>query len=187
MTLLILGLFLFFGIHMIPMSPMKQTLITQLGDIKYKLTFSLISVIGLGLIIYGKSISAYVMLWPDSLLSHWFPVVLMWPAFILLLMFYLPSNLKRRIKHPMSYAIILFSLSHLVANGDLSSALIFICFALYTLYSMLCAKPMQSTTTKVVSAKVNRLSVIMAIVIGTLVYAAFGHFHSELIGVAVTV
>ncbi len=172
---------------MIPMSPIKQRLITQLGEIKYKLIFSLISAIGLGLIIYGKSISAYVMLWPDSLISHWFPVILMWPAFILLVIFCLPGNLKKQIKHPMSYAIILFSLSHLVANGDLVSALIFICFAFYSGYSVIYSESTQSTELNRDSAKVNRLSVIIAIVIGALLYGTFMHFHSNLMGVAVTV
>ena len=47
MNLLILGIVIFFSIHLVPISPLKNILINRLGENKYKGLFSLIALVGL--------------------------------------------------------------------------------------------------------------------------------------------
>ena len=55
MNLLILGIIIFFSIHLVPILPIKNILINRLGENKYKGLFSLIALVGLLIIIYGFS------------------------------------------------------------------------------------------------------------------------------------
>ncbi len=63
MNLLILGITIFFGIHLVPIFPLKNILINRLGENKYKGLFSLIALIGILIIIYGFSSADYYPIW----------------------------------------------------------------------------------------------------------------------------
>ena len=102
---------------------------------------SLVSLAGLGLIIWGKSISPFQMVWQPiyewrSLLA----LMLMIPALICVVAGNVPlSYLRKLLRNPMLLGILLWSLSHLWANGDLASILLFGSFALWStikLFSM---------------------------------------------------
>ena len=47
MNLLILGIVIFFSIHLVPISPLKNILINRLGENKHKGLFSSIALVGL--------------------------------------------------------------------------------------------------------------------------------------------
>ncbi|HEV7930133.1 MAG TPA: NnrU family protein, partial [Nitrosospira sp.] len=54
MVILVLGLFLFLGIHLVPtLSGMRNRLLESYGEKRYKSVFSLISALGLVLIVIG--------------------------------------------------------------------------------------------------------------------------------------
>ena len=58
MTVLILGLALFLGIHLTTALPRKRhKLVRQLGEKKYKLVFSIFAIVGLVLIIIGYAMA----------------------------------------------------------------------------------------------------------------------------------
>ena len=55
MNVLILGIVVFFGVHLVPISPLKKIIINRFGENKYRGLFSLIALAGLLIIIYGFS------------------------------------------------------------------------------------------------------------------------------------
>ena len=64
MTLLILGLVLFIGIHAIPsFAELRLSLVGRLGEGPYKGIFSLIALGGLALIVIGKGQTEMIPLW----------------------------------------------------------------------------------------------------------------------------
>jgi uncharacterized membrane protein len=48
MTLFVIGIILFFGVHFVPSMPLKSIMVNRLGEMRFKGLFSLISALGLG-------------------------------------------------------------------------------------------------------------------------------------------
>ena len=62
--------------------------------------------------------------------------LLMWLAVTIFPAAYLPTNLKRIMRHPFLWGVTLWALGHLLTNGDLASILLFGSFAIYAFYDM---------------------------------------------------
>ena len=132
MTVLILGVTLFFGIHMLPSLPLKLGLVERFGEKPYKLGFSVVSLTGLGLTVYGFKLSEFVPLW-DPL--SWGRTATYWVmpiAIVLLCAADVPNNLKRVVRHPMLLGLTLWGATHLAANGDLANTIVFTSFVVYS-------------------------------------------------------
>lgn len=181
MTLLLIGLILLIGIHLIPSSPtLRARLVTTLGEWPYKGLFALISLIGLGLIIQGKAQAPFVELWQPPPWGRLVPQALMLPAFILLVAAYVPGNLKRVTAHPMLWAVMFWSLGHLMANGDLASVLLFATLGLYALFDI------QSANRRGALLQAARGPVIgdlIALLGGVVIYGLILMNHTVLFGV----
>ncbi|MFK7091630.1 NnrU family protein, partial [Chromobacterium violaceum] len=64
MTLLVLGIAVFIGIHLLPtFAPTRHKLIGRMGEGGYKGMFSIVSAAGLALIIFGKAYAGFVPVW----------------------------------------------------------------------------------------------------------------------------
>ena len=64
MQTLIIGMAIFVGIHLLPAAPtVRLALIRKIGENGYKGIYSLLALVGLGMIIYGKAIANYDALW----------------------------------------------------------------------------------------------------------------------------
>ena len=100
MGLLISGMIIFFGIHLVPALPLKNILIQRFGKNSYMGVFALIAALGLGLMIYGKSTAGFIAVWQPLAGAHWLPVILMWPAFVLLAWAEIPCSIKFHIAPP---------------------------------------------------------------------------------------
>lgn len=114
----------------------RRKLITTLGETAYQGLFAVISLAGFVLIIYGKSAAGFQPIYDPPIWATHIAVVLMLLAFIFLASVYLKSNIKRFTPHPMLWGVTLWSLAHLIANGDLASLLLFGSFGIYSLYDM---------------------------------------------------
>lgn len=138
MTILIVGMALFVGIHLLPLfSGLRQSLKDRLGENPYKLGFSLISGIGLILIIVGKGQAEFVHVYlPPPWIRHAAPIFMVL-AFYCLINVGMPSNFKRFSTNPMLWSILLWSGTHLLANGDLSSIILFGSLAAFSLFEMI--------------------------------------------------
>lgn len=126
MPWLILGLIILIGGHAVPSMPgLKAALIEQWGAKGYRIAFNAVSVVGLVLIIYGKLTAPIVPLWQPPLWARPMAVHTMPLAFILVMAQFLPGYIQRFTKVPALWGVTLWAALHLLANGDLSSVVLF--------------------------------------------------------------
>lgn len=147
MLLLILGLVLFLGTHLLPTVPdLRRSLAARLGENGYKGLFTLLSLAGLALIVvgFGKAQmlvgSKNPILWYPPIWTKHIAFLIMIPALILLIAAYVPSRIRTAAKHPMLAAVKLWALAHLLANGDLASLLMFGSFLAWAVYDRISVK-----------------------------------------------
>jgi uncharacterized membrane protein len=146
MLLLVVGLIVFFLVHLVPtQSELRSGLVQRMGLHGYKAAFSIASIIGLALIIigYGKlqvMAGKNPQLWVPPIWTRHLAFVLMLPALVLLVAAYVPSRIRTAAKHPMLAAIKLWAASHLLANGELASLLLFGSFLAYAVYDRISLK-----------------------------------------------
>ncbi len=182
MNLLILGIIIFFSIHLVPISPLKNILINRLGENKYKGLFSLIALIGLLIIIYGFNRADFYPIWNPLPYSKEIALALMPISIILLTNASINTHINRFAKHPMLIGMLIWSFVHLLANGDLRSIILFASFGVYTLIDIIFSKKvlMTKNTTNYTLTKD-----IIVFIIGLLIYAIIVHFHQYIAGVAI--
>ncbi|GAA4894193.1 NnrU family protein [Ferrimonas pelagia] len=136
MTVLVLGLLLFLLPHLAVGTRLAQRAKVRLGASAYRLGFSLIALLALGLMIYGMSSAPFVALWQPMVWAQHLAPLLMLLACYLLLLSQLGGALCRYSAHPMSLAVALWAVAHLLANGDLASVLLFASFAGFALLAI---------------------------------------------------
>jgi uncharacterized membrane protein len=182
MNLLILGITIFFSIHLVPIFPLKNILINRLGENKYKGLFSLIALVGILIIIYGFSSVDYYPIWDPLPYSKELALTLMLISIILLVAASIQTNIKRLTKHPMLIGILIWSFVHLIANGDLRSIILFASFGVYALIDIIFSKKVLTTNN---TENYTLTKDIIVVIIGLLVYAIIVYFHQYIAGVAI--
>ncbi len=211
MTWLIVGMVVFFGVHLIPANPsLREKLVQGIGGSPhksgpYKGVFAVLSLAGLALMITGLSTAQYTAVWHPPAMAATATAVFMAPALILLVSMNFDNNIKRIVRHPMMWGVLLWSLSHLLAIGigatamDGGSAdtvgnkylplLLFGSFAVYALFYLCSARqraaPRQPDSTKVAIKRTPIKRDVFAFVIGLIAYALLVAFHDALFGVAI--
>jgi uncharacterized membrane protein len=140
LTYLYIGIFLFFGAHFLPIaSPLKGALVVRLGAKGYRGLFALISAIGLGLMIWGKVKAGHSALYQPPQWGMSVAYILTIPALILLASAHMKGRIRKFARHPMLLGVLLWSVGHLLANGDQASVWLFGSFALYSALAMMLA------------------------------------------------
>ncbi len=174
MLIFVLGLVLFFAIHLVPvLAPnIKENIIAKYSKSVWMRSYTAISLIGFLLIVFGwgqfRPIAPIAYDPPswgrDATMS------LVWLAFIL---FSIPRKKPGRIlvivKHPMVTGVILWSIGHLLVNGDLASVMAFGSFLAFALISRFSKIVKGDEGVKFVSYR----SDIIGIIGGTVLYAIF--------------
>ncbi|MBI5790739.1 MAG: NnrU family protein [Rhodocyclales bacterium] len=189
MTILILGLLLFLGVHSVRIfaDPWRSAQIANIGEMRWKGVYSLLSAAGLGLIIWGYGLARVgdVALWVPPLPMRHLAAGLTLPAFILLVAAYLPgSHIKAKVGHPMVAGVKLWALAHLLANGNRADALLFGAFLAWAIADFIVSRRRDRIAgrTYPVCCWTRDASVVA---IGTLAWAVFALWgHAWLIGVA---
>lgn len=143
---LILGLLLFFAVHLVPTSPsLRDGLIERFGETAYKIGFAVLALLGLVLIVVGYH-KLQVMpgknpvLWDPPTWTRHIAFLLMVPAMIFLVAAFVPSRIRTALKHPMLAAIKTWALAHLLVNGDLGSLALFGGFLAFAVYDRISVK-----------------------------------------------
>lgn len=189
MAILILGLALFLGAHStrIIADEWRSAMVARLGLNRWKGLYSLISIIGFILIVwgYGRARAEAVSLWSPPTWTAHVAALLTVPAFVLLAAAYVPRNhIQGVLHHPMVIGVQLWALAHLLANGTLSAALLFGAFLAWALLSFFAARRRDRVAGHVYAA--GRPAMTLATVaIGAGLWAGFAFWlHQRLIGVA---
>jgi uncharacterized membrane protein len=180
-TLLVAGLLLFFIPHLLPMVPASRArLREQWGENRYKGLYSVVSGIGLILIIAGYAVAERGAQWfPPSLEARAVAPYAMTVVFILLAASHGPSHIRAWIRHPMLAAVLIWSIVHLLANGDARGTVLFASFLLYAAIDLV------SVTIRgtFVPFAARWRSDLVAIVAGTAVALLVMFLHRFLFGV----
>jgi uncharacterized membrane protein len=188
MTILILGLLLFLGVHSVRMvaDGWRARQIARLGEHLWKGAYSLLSVLGFGLIVWGVGLSRAqpVELWEPALGMRHLTALLTIPAFILLAATYVPgSRIKAIVGHPMMLGISIWALAHLLSNGSLTDVLLFGAFLIWSVLGFRAARG-RDRAAGVVHRAGTLAGDAKVVVAGLLTWGLFaGFLHAWLIGV----
>lgn len=188
MSLLILGLILFLGPHLLRVfaDGWRSAQIARLGANSFKAIYSVISVIGFVLIIYGYGLARAdpVLLYSPPAWTRHLASLLLIPAFILLAAAYVPrTRIKAAIGHPMVAGTKLWAFGHLIANGTLADVLLFGSFLAWAVLVFIAARKRDRAAGTVYKAGPMSRDAA-AVVVGLALWAAFGLWlHGPLIGV----
>ena len=186
MTLLVLGLILFLGIHSVSIvAPAWRDAQAARNEKAWKGLYTLIAIAGFVLLVYGYGVARQtpvVLYAPPTWLRH-VALLLMLPFFTLLLAAYLPGRIKTATKHPMLAATKLWALSHLLANGTLADVLLFGGFLAWAVLDRISFK--RRVQRPIPGAPPSAANDLIAIVGGLALYGLFmWRAHAWLIGVS---
>ena len=136
MTILILGLALFLGIHSVRIvaDGARTRFIATRGAGPWKGMYSVVSGLGFAAILWGYRAARGepVVLWAPMPAMRHVAAALTLLAFILIVAAYVPRNgIKARVHHPMVLSVMAWSLAHLLVNVTLASVVLFTSFLVW--------------------------------------------------------
>jgi uncharacterized membrane protein len=186
MPILILGIVILIGIHLLPAFPdLRDRLVARLGIGTYRALFSVASILGLIIVIWGFARAPVVQLWEPPIWTRYLAAILMLPVFPLLIAAYVPGKIKAKLRHPMLVAIKLWALAHLIANGDLASVILFGSFLAYAVVDRILLKRRPPKPMPALTEAVARRNDLISLGVGIALYLAFLFWlHPLLIGVS---
>ncbi len=178
MIALTLGMLGFIALHLVPGTPLRDRLAGALGEPLYKGLFALLSLAALILAGWGKGQAGYVSVWLPPVWTRHLAPLLMLVSCYLMVTYLLGGKLKGLTANPMLWSVAIWSLAHLLANGDLASVILFGGFALYSALAIARSRSQRRTD------YTGRHELVVAVVALTL-YVALLLAHPYLFGVAV--
>ena len=189
LLVMILGLVLFLGVHTLTTQrELRTRLIASSGEGSYKIGYALASAAGLALIIWGFAryrATGWIDVWdPPTALKH-ITVALMLPAVIMVVASYIRGRIYTTLKHPMLTGIKLWAATHLLANGDLGSILLFGSFLGWAVFDRISLKHRTDTGAPPIPVG-GPGNDLIAVAVGLVAYLALAFaFHPVVIGVPV--
>lgn len=188
MTVLIIGLLLFLGAHSVRIvaDDWRTRQIARLGERTWKILYTVVSVIGFILIIWGFGLARAepVFLWSPPVWARHLAGLLTVPAFILFAAAYAPGNhMKAKLGHPMVAGVKVWAFAHLLANGTLAGVVLFGAFLAWAIAAFASARRRDRRAGKVYPPG-SLKGDATAIIAGLVAWAAFAFLlHGWLIGV----
>jgi uncharacterized membrane protein len=188
MGMLVLGLVLFLGVHSVRVfaDGWRGSLIVRRGEGAYKGLYSLASIAGFALIVwgYGLARTAPVDLWMPPVWTRHLSALLTIPAFVLLAAAYVPgTRIKAAVGHPMVLGVKTWAFAHLIANGRLADVVLFGGFLAWAVLLYIASRRRDRRNgTRYVAGPASRDMIAIAAGLGA--WAAFAFWlHGALIGV----
>ncbi|MCA6107415.1 NnrU family protein [Bradyrhizobium cenepequi] len=189
LLVMILGLVLFFAVHTLTTQrDLRARFTDAMGEGGYKVAYSLVSAVGLALIIWGFAryrATGWIDVWyPPTFLKH-ITIALMLPAVILVVASYIRGRIYTTLKHPMLAGIKLWAAAHLLANGDLGSIILFGSFLAWAVFDRISLKHRADAGGPPIPVGGAGNDAI-AVAVGAIAYVALAFaFHPVVIGVPV--
>jgi len=189
MALLILGIILFLGLHLVRVvAPgLRSSMIARLGEGGWKGAYSIASIVALIILIYGFGQARDMTpIWtPPFWMSH-ITILLMLFALICLVASLLPAgHIAVRTKHPMVLSVKIWALAHLLSNGDGAAILLFAAFLAWGVILRISLKRRERAGEIILRPFVSAKYDLYAIVIGVIVWALIiWKLHAWIIGVS---
>jgi uncharacterized membrane protein len=188
MLTLLVGLFLFLGIHStrIFADDWRTATVAKIGPLPWKGLYSVLSLLGFVVLVWGFRMARQdtLVLWSSPAWMKHVTAVLMMVSFILIAAAYIPRNsIKARLHHPMVLAVKVWALGHLLSNGVAADVLLFGAFLLWAVLSFRAARQ-RDRANHIVYPPGNAISTTITIAVGLVGWSVFALFlHGPLIGV----
>jgi uncharacterized membrane protein len=199
MAWLILGLVLFLGAHStrIFAENWRQAILERLGEKAYKGVYTLVSLMGFGLMVFGFDQVRWdsPLLWAPPVWVKHAAALLMLLSLVLLASAYTPRNaIKVKLHHPMVLSVKVWALAHLLANPRLADVVLFGAFLIWSVLNFRAARQRDrlaaaatetGAETAVPAPEVSAAATWRAIGIGVVVWAfLLSRGHTWLFGVS---
>lgn len=188
MFALIIGLILFLGVHSVRIfsDDWRTAQINRYGEHPWKIGYTLVSLAGFALIVWGYGLARYspVLLWSPPIAMRHVAALLTAVSFILIAATYIPRNgIKARLHHPMVLGVKAWALAHLLANGTLADLILFGSFLVWAIFSFSAARKRDRLTHKQYPAGTAGATGL-TVIIGIAAWIIFSFWlHGPLIGV----
>jgi uncharacterized membrane protein len=188
MAALIAGLVLFLGVHStrIFADGWRTAMIARLGELRWKGIYSLVSLAGLVLIVwgYGQARLDPVVVWSPPGWTRHLASLLVLPAFVLIVAGNMRgTRIKHAVGHPMVLGTKVWAFAHLLANGMLADIVLFGSFLAWAIADY-AASRRRDRAAGTVYPEGSASRDALAIGIGIVAWAVFGYWlHGPLIGV----
>ena len=199
MALLILGLVLFLGAHSTRVfaENWRQATLERLGEKAYKGAYTLVSLVGFGLLMFGFDQVRWdsPVLWSPPVWIKHGAAVLMLLSLVLLACAHAPRNaIKAKLHHPMVLSVKVWALAHLLANPRLADVVLFGAFLIWSVLNfraarqrdrMAAATALSGEGSGALEPEVSSAATWRAIGIGVVVWAILlSRGHAWLFGVS---
>lgn len=188
MLILIVGIVIFLGVHTFTaVRSARSGLIERIGAGPYKGVYSIASAVGFVLIVWGFAryrAADWTQLWIPPDWARYLAIVLMWFAFVALACSG-PTlgRIKGWLRHPMLAGVMIWALTHLLANGDAGGLLLFGSFLAWSVFDRIAVERRGDSGAPRLRS-FTRADAI-AVGAGTVAYVAMIFLHPLLIGVPV--
>lgn len=188
MTLLLLGLVLFLGIHSsrVFADGTRSAFIAQRGAGAWKGLYTVVSLLGFALLVWGYGVARQqpVVLWTTPTWLRHVAALLTLISFVLLAAAYVPGNgIKARLHHPMTLGVKVWALAHLLANNTLADVLLFGGFLAWSI-AVFAAARRRDRTQGLTYASGSASRTALTVVVGIVSWVVFALWlHGWLIGV----
>jgi len=188
MVYLILGLLIFLGVHSVRIvaEDWRTRTIARIGAGPWKGAYTLLSLLGLGLIVWGFGLARQqpVQLWSPPIAMRHLASLLTLAAFVLLAAAYVPRNaIKARLHHPMVLGVKMWALAHLLAAGNLGHVLLFGSFLVWAVLDFSAARK-RDRLAATVYAPGTAVGTALTVVVGVAAWAVFAFWaHGWLMGI----
>lgn len=190
MWLMFLGLALFLGAHSMQIAaPVRAGVIGAIGEVPYKIIYSIVSLAGIIVIVEGYKAWTFegspLLYDPPIWLAH-ISLLLMAVAFVLFVATYTNGYIKKMVKHPMITSVKIWALAHLLAVGHAAAVTVFAAFLAWAAVDRVSVKRRQVAGQIAPAAfEPHWQGDAAAIAIGLVVYGLFvWKLHVWLIGVS---
>jgi uncharacterized membrane protein len=189
LSVMILGLALFLGVHLLTTQrDLRARFVVSMGEGGYKGFYSLVSLAGLGLMVWGFAhyrSAGMIDVWHPPVAFRHITEALMLPSVILVAASYIRGRIYTVLKHPMLAGVKLWAAAHLLANGDLGSIVLFGSFLGWAVFDRISLKRRADAGAPPIPVG-GLTNDLIAAAVGTVAYLALAFvFHPVVIGVPV--
>lgn len=178
------GVALWSGIHLIPSlaQGLRASLIERLGETPYKIVFAVGIVLSVVLMVVGWRSAIPTGIYSPPAWGAPLGSLLILVAFVLFGVAHGKTNVKRVLRHPQLTGLVLWSIGHLLANGDSRSLTLFSVLGLWAIVEMLLINRREGAWVR--PDPVPLTAEIRPVATGLVIFAVFFAAHPYLFGVS---
>ncbi|MEM6438434.1 MAG: NnrU family protein [Pseudomonadota bacterium] len=177
MTLLILGLILWWTTHLLPTvgKSLRDGVAARLGDGPYKGIYSLLSLAAMVMMARGYRAAEFADLWYPPTWGVHVNNLLMVLAIGLFGAASSKGNAKRYVRHPQLLSVVVWAAAHLLVNGDQASVVLFGGVGLWALVAIFATNARDGAWVKPAPAPRRKDWLLAAITLVVFVVVSFIH------------